>query len=281
MESSWWDVVGNYLIIGGGSGIESLDRITGQPIWRKNVSTVQAITTDGKTVFLGSSGYAQAIDPATGDTIWEYTGLPSHFTFRLYYDPSNTWLVIPADRMYVLDAASGRLLYLNDIQFPEGMTMSGTVAYQGKLVFGDMVVDSATGKVIYRIPGGVDLGRPLIISDTLYHFVAYSRLASFDLKTKTQSWAFFAYDKTSAIREFLSNFAVLDKNGYILTDDDVLRAVSLDTGQEVGQWSGPVSSYSSAPRGQLTYIPPVSVTASDKSLYVSFGTNLLYSFEPR
>lgn len=281
LESSWWDVVGNYLIISGGSGIESIDGNTGQSGWRRGVSTVQSITTDGKTVFLGSSGYAQAIDPATGETIWEYLGLPSHFTFRLYYDPSNNWLIIPADRMYVLDATSGKLLYLNDIQFPEGMTMSGTATYHGKLVFGNAVVDPTTGKVIYQISSGVNTGRPLINSDTLYHFVAYSGLASFDLKTQTQSWVYFAYDTTSTIREFLSNFAILDKNGYILTDDDVLRAVSLDTGQEVGQWSGPVSSYSLTPRAQLTYVPPVNVARSNEDLYVSFGTNLLYAFELR
>jgi outer membrane protein assembly factor BamB len=66
---------------------------------------------------------------------------------------------------------------------------------------------------------------------------------------------------------------------YILTDDDKLRAISLETGLEIGQWYGPQSSETLRPTGGDNYVPPSGLTSSAEGLYLSLGTNLLYAFE--
>jgi outer membrane protein assembly factor BamB len=278
LEPFRWDIVKDYMILTGGLRKEGLDRLTGRPLWQRSDNSTLALTTDGEKIFLASGGSAQAIDPANGETIWEYTGLPSHRTFGIFYDSTNARVIIPADRLHVLDAESGRLLYLNDIHFPAGDREA--IPYQGQLVYGAYIIDEVSGGVTYRINDGVNTNQPLLISsNTLYHLTTSGGLASFDLKTQSQNWVYFPMGTDSTIHRFLSNLAILNGYGYILADDDTLRAISLATGKEIGQWSGPSTSYSMAPPEQLVFIPSPGVVSSDNSLYVSLGTNLLYAFE--
>ncbi len=280
LEPHQWDIVKGYVILTGGLRKEGLDRLTGRLLWQWSDNSTLALTTDGEKVFLASSGSAQAIDPASGETVWEYAGLPSHRTFGIFYDSTNARVIIPADRLYVLAAESGRLLYLNDINFPAGDREA--IPYQGKLVYGSYIVDEVSGEVTYKISDGVNTNQPLLIdSNILYHLTTSEGLASFDLKTRSQNWVYLPLGADSTIRTFLSNLAILDGYGYILTDDDTVRAISLTTGNEVGKWSGPRTSYSLAPHDQLVYIPSPGVVSSGDALYVSLGTNLLYAFEAR
>lgn len=279
LEPFLWEIVGDNIVIADGLELESLNRLTGKIIWHKTVNTVQALTTDGETLYLAASGYAQAIDATSGKTLWEYRGLPSHRTFRVFYDASNSRIVIPAaNQLHILEAKSGRLIYLNEIEYSAG-TFWSAILNEGKLSDGAYMLDVETGRVAYRLPEGISTGwSPLVYDGTLYYFTTLGGLASFDLEMQSRPWLYFPEDGES-LHGFY--FAILNGYGYILASDDSLRAIRLTTGEEIGRWFGTPSSFSLAPRGKLVYVPLPSFTASRDSLYASFGTNLLYAFEVR
>ncbi len=276
MEPHYWAVTDNSVVVGGSDEIYGLDRLTGQPAWYKDTSShiFKAMTTDGRRLYAVFSEKAYAIDPASGKTLWEWSGLPSHYTFLAFYDSSHSALVIPADHFDVLDAQSGYLLY----QSGEEPTRVNREAspYQDQLIYGDAIVDVKTGKVEYELDTGNDSFVPTVISNTDYYITRDWQVASWDLAARRLNWTYWA----GPGREFLSNFVILGNYGYILANDDTLRAVSLGSGQEVGRWSGPQSSYTL--RGKsIEYIPSPGLVVSNNILYLSFGTNLLYAFEAR
>ncbi len=273
-ESYSWAVADNSVVVGWDDGLYSLNRLTGQLAWRKAIDNhiFQAMTTDGQRVYAAFSEKAYAIDPASGETQWEWSGLPSHRSFLAYYDSSHSTLVIPADHFDVLDAQSGRLLY----QSREEFARAGNEAtlYQDQLIYGDEIVDARTGTVEYGLETGNYNFVPAVISNTDYYITRDGRVASWDLDARSLNWAYSA----GPGREFLTNFVILDNYGYILANDDTLRAVSLASGQEVGRWSGPQSSYTL--RGDsIEYIPSPGLVTADGILYLSFGTNVLYALE--
>lgn len=276
-EPYYWAVADNSVVVGRDDELYGLNRLTGQLAWRKAIDNhiFQAMTTDGRRLYAAFSEKAYAIDPASGETLWEWFGLPSHYTFVAYYDSGHSTLVIPADHFYVLDAESGRLLY----QSREEPWRTGTEAipYHDQLIYGDEIVDVTTGKVEYELDTGTDSFVPAVISNTVYYITRdWQQVASWDLDVRRLNWVYSAGPR----REFLSNFVILGHYGYILADDDTLRAVSLASGQEVGRWSGPQSS-NTLRDDPFDTIPSPGLVASNDVLYLSFGTNLLYTFEER
>jgi len=274
-EPYLWDIIGNFVVLIGGEEIDTLDSVTGQLAWQRQMryQTFQALTTDGRKLYLVMSGFAEAIDVQSGKTIWEYQGLPSHFTFRAYYDDVHSTIVIPADHFYVLDAMSGRLVNKGEKEFPQSAL--DAIVYRGYLIYGDTIFDASLGTEIRALDDGT-YKAPMALDETLYYFTLSGDVVSLQLGRWGRNWMYSA----SPLRQAVSNIATLGEHAYLVMEDDSMRAVSLSDGNEIARWSGPTSS--NTLRGNsIANVPSPALVTSNDVLLASFGTNLLYAFEQR
>jgi outer membrane protein assembly factor BamB len=292
-ESFLWSVAGDYVIIGGPHQwvyrIEALDRHTGQRVWQTQINyIIEAIITDNDHLYIAAQNSLYQLDLSSGKALWEFQGLPSHATFRAFYNPANATIVVPADHYYIIDAHSGDLVYKgNDVYSNDPVD---AVVHSDSLVYGSGIVNATDGSLRERLPGGTDYMVPAITSNTVYYVADQgghsdtTQLISRDLGTNDVNWIYSTevLVKSPPSRMFISDPLILGNVLYVFTKDDKLRAISLDTGHEIGQWYGPYRGKALSPQDGEHFIPPpLGMAASDKSLYVSFGTNLLYALKPR
>ncbi len=291
-RSFLWDVVGDYVILGGrhqfGSLIEVLDRRTGQRIWQTQIDyLVEAIVTDNERLYVVAQDALYQQDSSNGKILWTFKGLPSHATFRAFYIPANKTIVVPVDYYYVIDAQSGNLIYKgSEVYSSEPLD---AVVHNDSLVYGGGVVNAVDGTLREGLPGGTDYVVPVVISNTVYYVdqgdtTNTAQLISRDLATNDVDWAYSAGIAltSSPGNVFISDPVVLNNALYVFTKDDKLHAISLGTGHEIGQWYGPKSGITLSPQDGVHFVPPpLGMAASNTSLYVSLGTNLLYAFEER
>lgn len=267
-----WNVIGDYLIVSGLNKVQAMNRHTGQTVWQTSIPSLSGeVIAGSQNLFVITTGSVFCMSTSEGKVLWEFKGLPSHRTFRGFFIPASSVIVVPADKYYVVDAVSGRLSYSGDYDFLAGPISA--VPYQNKIIYGNMMVEVANGKVVENLPGGNTDIMPLVDSDLAYYIADLRKLVSWDLVRGKTNWV---YATDTAIK---SSPAIYNDQIYVLTGDDKLRAISLKRGLETGQWYGPQSSETLRPTGGDNYVPPSGLISSPEGLYLSLGTNLLYAFE--
>lgn len=282
-DRQFWEVVDNYVIIANSSGkIVSLARLNGQRVWDNTIRylATESLVTDGKQLYIIAQGHAYAIDPKTGSMVWgRDEDFPSHSSFLAFYDEAHSTIVVPANHYYVISTKTGEPIYQSSSQAVNQFDQA--ISYEGMLIYADRIADAANDQTLYEMPDGYKHSfAPTVISNTLYYQTTNSRIKALDLKSKMNSWTYAAWDVPPLVHEFFTDFVAFDNYGFIITDDDILRAVALSNGNEVGDWTGPSSSRTI--RGiSISYEPPLNLVAGNNVLLASYGTNLLYAFEPK
>jgi outer membrane protein assembly factor BamB len=155
-----WNVVGDYLVVSGINKVQAVNRHTGQIAWQRSIPSSGEVLVANQDLYMVTTGSLFHMSTSDGQTLWEFKGLPSHRTFRGFFIPDNSTIVVPADDYYVIDAVSGRLSYESAYDFLAGPRSA--VPHQNKLVYGNMIIEAANGKVVKNLPGGNADSTPLV-----------------------------------------------------------------------------------------------------------------------
>lgn len=155
-------VVGSRLIIGSRAGkVVALDVADGRVLWSTPVSggvDGAARFDEGRGhVYVGSDdGIFYALDPATGSVRWTYKSKGA-IERRPEVDADAVYVTTAADRVFALEARTGKYRWQYERETPEGFTIhghSGPRLHEGLLFVGFsdgyvVSLDAATGEVIW------------------------------------------------------------------------------------------------------------------------------------
>jgi outer membrane protein assembly factor BamB len=266
----------------GTPGIRVLVKQNGELAWEQDISYAQ--TCSESLVFAsGSRGDIGALDIATGQTIW--WGTKPHINHgRLMYNPETEELIAEykANTIHFIDPLSGRILRSQENSV---FVSDKYLIDRGELFVGTGILDAGTGQLIHEMPFYRDDAPPTVTEDTIY--ISGGGIVALDRGTYKLKWLYQPQDENQWIpRSALSPMTILDEKGYVITSDGALRAIDLDTGQELGYWQlGPIDLFKLP---YCTTLPPVpnciflasrvGLSASQNTLVVSFGDGKLYAF---
>ena len=156
-----WATVGETLIgAPDGKSIAAIRVPTGVPVWWNPVlapPTAQP-TIFGSTVVVGlRNGAVQKLDVSTGKKIWE--AQLDTFTERPFVMAGTTLLALTSTQLlYALDFQSGKVLWLYDGGFPEGMSVrpgASPIVNENEVIFGItsgelLAINLQAGKLVWR-----------------------------------------------------------------------------------------------------------------------------------
>jgi hypothetical protein len=159
---------------------------------------------------------------------------------------------------------------------------------RGEFFIGGTVLDATTGRLVHYENRYGSQKPPTVTTDTLYLPSASDGVVAFNRATYNIKWIYPPPPPNPGLAgplETESSVAILDDIGYVIFSDATLRAFDLETGQELGYWQ---------PRKEdlwdwrvCTFPPPpvdciesarAGLTASEDTLFVSFGDGKLYAF---
>lgn len=277
-----------YLIVSGSSSFIVLQPLTGRFIWSLERANTADCSESSVFVIVPRLDL-YALNISTGQVIWPTT--TPYQTFRSVIYNHETKEVI-AGGAVIVDPASGRLLRTFDplfVGYPPEEQGRGPVYIidNNQLFVGGTVRDAQTGEIIHKeVIYGTNIV-PTVTADTMYlssrnSVIAYDR-TNYEIK-----WVYSVEPIGGLIPiPALSPIMVLDGVGYVIYSDVSLRAIDLETGQEVGYWQPGLLERFAWPICVPTSFPfctpttGVGMSASEDTLFVSFGDGKLYAFGKR
>jgi len=279
-----------YLVISGTSSLVTLESKTGKFIW---VGERAHTATCNKDVLFASGvprDSIYAFNLATKKSVWSET-TPIKLVSSVIYNPQTKDLLakestLPGD-IYVIDAETGIVKNSFDkvVYAPDEGQRGPTYLVDGDELFaGGTVLNAETGKVIHKENVYNTNTPPTVTADTMYlssgnSVVAYDRIT---YKTK---WIYSAKSVAGLIPVLaISPVSILEGTGYVIYSDATLRAIDLDTGQELGYWQPELWDrwmWSVCIPFSFPFCTPltgVGTVALEDTLIVSFGNGKLYAF---
>lgn len=170
------------------------------------------------------------------------------------YNPETKELIAAykGNTFHFIDPLSGRILRSTENSL---FVSEKYLIDRGELFVGRGIFDADTGQLIHEMPFYRDDAPPTVTEDTIY-LSGGSIVAALDRATYKLKWLYQPQDENQWIpRSALSPMAILGEAGYVITSDGALRAIDLNTGQELGYWQlGPIDLF------KLPYcatLPPV------------------------
>jgi outer membrane protein assembly factor BamB len=275
-------VLSSKLYTAGSSRIKALLKQNGELAWEWD--RIYAQTCSEALVFAGSPrGDIGALNIATVQMLWWETEPPGNHG-RLMYNPETKELIAgyKANTFHFIDPLSGRILRSTENSL---FVSDKYLIDRGKLFVGRGIFDAGTGQLIHEMPFYRDDAPPTVIEDTIY--LSGGSIVALDRATYKLKWLYQPQEENQWIpRSALSPMAILDEEGYVITSDGALRAIDLNTGQELGYWQlGPIDLFTLP---YCTTLPPVpnciflapqvGLASSQDTLVVSFGDGKLYAF---
>ncbi len=293
-----------YLVASGGSALVVLKTQTGEIIWKRDRANYRATCSEEVVFYSGQPRDSiSTFDLTTRQHLWGGTKPLKSFGALIYNSEAQEIIAsettLPGD-LYVVDPKTGQLLRsFKEVGFaPMNNSWVQGPQYlidRGQLFIGGTVLDARTGQVMHEEDYYFTAVSPTVTTDTIYisslAVVALER-TTFEVKWRYQppsklEGAFLSRGLPEVVREIfpLSHVVILDGVGYVIFTDLTIRAIDLNTGQELGYWQPgwpqlwrsplcdaplPVPGCSSSARADLT-------TLNDM-LFVSFGDGKLYAF---
>jgi outer membrane protein assembly factor BamB len=276
----------DYLVVSGSSSFLALRPKTGKIIWSLERAG-PADCSDTSVFAILPRSNLRAHDISTGETIW-LTTTPFETFGGVIYNPATKEVI--ADGAAIVDPASGRLLRTFEPSFvgyapeQEGSRGPVDVINNNQLFIGGTVRDAQTGEIIHKEDTYHTGFAPTVTTDAMYlssgnSVVAYDR-TNYDLK-----WVYSSESIGGLIPVWaISPVGILDGVGYVIYSDATLRAIDLETGQELGYWQPGLRDRFFWPVCVPVPFPfcastaGVGMAASADTLFVSFGDGKLYAF---
>lgn len=278
----------DYLVVSGASSLVTLEPKKGEIIW----SGERAHTATCSKEVLFYSGVPRdsiyAFNLSTKKSVWSGT-TPNIPISNVIYNPQTQELIakestLPGD-IYLIEPETGVLKDSFDkVVYAPDEGRGGTyLVDRGELFIGGTVLNAQTGQIIHKEDVYNTNIPPTVTADTMYlsstSVVAYDR-ANYEIK-----WVYSAEPVGGLIPVLpLSPVTVLDGVGYVIYSDVSLRAIDLEIGQELGYWQlGLLERFfwpvcTPIPFPFCTPTTGVGMTASEDSLFASFGDGKLYAF---
>jgi outer membrane protein assembly factor BamB len=275
-------ILSSKLYTAGSSRIKVLLKPNGELAWERDRSYAQ--TCSEVLVFTGSPrGDIGALDIASGQMLWGETEPPGNHS-RVMYNPETKELIAAykGNTFHFIDPLSGRILRSTENSL---FVSDKYLIDEGELFVGRGIFDAGTGQLIHEMPFYRDDAPPTVTEDTIY--ISQGGIAALDRANYKLKWLYQPQDENQWIpRSALSPMTILDEVGYVITSDGALRAIDLDTGQELGYWQlGPIDLFKLP---YCTTLPPVpnciflasraGLSVSQNTLVASFGDGKLYAF---
>ncbi len=274
-----------YLVLSNPQSLFTLQTKSGKVIWQDKRG--DAASCSELTVFtVVARGFVQAQDLATGKYRWRGT-TPPQYVLGLVYNHEADELI--AGGAMTVQPETGYVIHFFDplfLVYPpfDRVDKPIFVVNKGQLFLGGTVRDAQTGTIIHEEHNYSTVFPPTVTPDTM--FLASSSIVAFDRTNYTIKWVYNPRSNFEWLSPYpLSPIAILDGRGYIILSDATLRAFDLQSGQEVGYWQLGLWELLKWP---VCTIPPtfncvgqsatVGLTASDDTLFVSFGDGKLYAF---
>lgn len=177
----------------------------GALLWQKQLvlgegalGTSKGICTDGKTIYAGGERCVSAVNPATGEVVWQYTrnsGEGSASVMVL----AGSRLIVGAhwDALYAIDTATGKLLWENKDENLRFRSSTPAVLADGNLLVADtnaiMHIDVQTGEVtekqLFDTYSFTSSAQPLLWDGVAYIATSQTGLVAYALDTKKILWA--------------------------------------------------------------------------------------------
>jgi outer membrane protein assembly factor BamB len=262
---------------------------TGEVVWKKAERANRVTCSEQEVFFNGvSRDSVEALDIATGQRHWGGTTPQKSFN-GLIYNPEADEIIASEstfpEEFYLVNPRSGQLLRsFQKVTNPPIEEIRGPMYLvdRGQLFLGGTVLDAQTGQIIHKEDLYGTSTPPMITADTMYLSSGYAVVA-FDRTTYQIKWIYPSQPPWALVYT-ISPVAILDGVGYVIYSDATLRAIDLETGQELGYWQpGLLERFfwpvcAPVPFPFCTPTTGVGMTASEDSLFVSFGDGKLYAF---
>lgn len=279
-----------YLVVSGSWSIVTLKANTGEIIWQGE--RAQAASCSHESVFFSGvlRDTIRAFGLSTGQQLWSGTE-PGKSFGGLIYNPETEEILaqesLGSGNFYVIDPQTGRLKHsFSKAVFlvpQNGGSLGLGPMYlidRGELFLGGTVQDAQSGDVIHK-EERYSATYPTVTTDTMYLSAHSEGIVTFDRANYNVKWVY--QPQPSDPLNPLAPIAILDGVGYTIFLDATLRAFDLETGQELGYWQPETNDLWWWP---ICSFPPIlcdesaraGVTASDDTLFVSFGDGKLYAF---
>ncbi len=274
-----------YLVVAGNTSFVTMKTRTGKNVWALERAAT-ATCSETEVFAILPRGILVAIDLSGTRSLWDKTTPFKIFTGSVY-NPEIQYLIASQDTFfYFVDPQTGILLgspfEITAIPLYEGKRGITYLVDRGQLFVGGTVHNAQTGVVIHKEGFYRTNKPPTVTQDTMY-LTSGSAVVAYNRDTYNIKWVY-PQETGIGIPFTLSPIAILDGVGYIIYSDATLRAIDLETGQELGywqpslldRWRWPVCAplpfpFCVAPTG-------VGLAASEDTLFVSFGDGKLYAF---
>jgi outer membrane protein assembly factor BamB len=284
-----------YLVISSPSSLMVLKTGAGEVVWSREGAADTVVCSEG-AVFSSNAprDSIQAFALSTGQQLWGGT-IPWKPFHGLAYNPEEKQVVgNSGSLLYVVDPKSGRLAHSFEkvaIAPAEGIRGPTYLVDKGEFFIGGTVLDAKTGQTLHREDRFSALTSPTVTEDTIYISDSTERpgasgVVAMDRTNYTIKWKYEPQHKLPWLPLVtLSPVEILDGVGYVILSDATLRAINLETGQELGYWQPGVLDLLFWPVCAVTPVPGcvestgVGITTSENMLFVSFGNGKLYAFE--
>jgi len=283
-------VTTKYLVVSGSEALLTLDINDGKVVWERERAYTATCSED--MVFYSGvpRDSARAVSIENGQILWDfYDEMRSRVELKkfttagtLIYNPDAEQLI--AGGGVTIEPTSGKMLRVfapSFVAYPPLEDGRGNiyVVDRGELFVGGTVRDAQTGEIIHK-EGRYSTGTsPTVTLDTMY-LVSGSQIIAFDRGTYDVKWIYSPTVNYTA----LSPVTILDEVGYVIYSDATLRAIDLETGQELGYWQPGILDRwfwpvcSPFPFLCIADETGVGMTISEDTLFVSFGDGKLYAF---
>lgn len=281
-----------YLVISGPASLIVLNPNTGEIIWQRERGAETA-TCNQKVLFSSSAPRSSiaATDLSTGRPLWSGTNPAKSFSGVSYNSDADEIIAsestLPGD-FYTVDPQNGKLnssfaRIANVLPYEDGR---GAIYFvnQNELFIGGTVLDARSGEVIHKEDFYISKVPPTTTANSMYLPAFDKGIVAFNRDTYDIKWIYQPQHKVPWLPLFtLSQVEILDRIGYAIFSDATLRAIDLETGQELGYWQLEASDLLWWP---ICSFPPIlcnktaraGLAASDDTLFVSFGDGKLYAF---
>lgn len=174
------------------NGILKWNFESGDALWASPV-------TDGKLIYQASMDHTiSALDPLTGDVIWQSEELGGSITSTPVLDPNGRlYAGTLGNRIVALDSTNGEIVWQKDVA---GWIFSSPLLHEGVVYFGDLegyfyALDAENGQEIWA-PIQPDTtstreisSTPAVIDDTIYFSNEGGYLFAIDSSTGTSRWS--------------------------------------------------------------------------------------------
>jgi len=271
-----------YLVVSGNQSLVALNASNGKIVWAGERAYTATCSED--TVFYSGvpRDTVHAVSIPDGRGLWSlHDEMRVHpkldgFTAlgEVTYDTDADKLI--AGGAVVVDPIPGKIIRIFEpsfVGYAPGKIGRGLVVNRGELFIGGTVLDAQTGEIIHKEEHYSTNFRPTLTEDTMYLSSRYEVVA-FDRADYNVKWVY-SPEKSAHVA---SPVITLDGIGYVIYSDITLRAIDLETGQELGYWQPEPFDRFFWPLGGVQPTG-AGVVASEGILFVSFGDGKLYAFE--